>query len=59
MKKLQLERIAPDLPAREFFSKYVSKRRPVVLSGLLDDPTFQGRKWVRSSLQTSGVRHLC
>ncbi|KAI0665513.1 Clavaminate synthase-like protein [Trametes maxima] len=42
---LQLERVSPGLSAEEFFSKYVSKRRPVVLTGLLDDPSFQGRKW--------------
>ncbi|PIL26363.1 hypothetical protein GSI_12119 [Ganoderma sinense ZZ0214-1] len=45
VKKLKLERINPDLSAEEFFSKYVSKRRPVVLTGLLDDPAFEGRKW--------------
>ncbi|KAI0640863.1 Clavaminate synthase-like protein [Trametes meyenii] len=44
-KTQQLERVSPTLSAEEFFSKYVSKRRPVVLTGLLDDPSFQGRKW--------------
>ncbi|KAI0776537.1 cupin-like domain-containing protein [Trametes elegans] len=43
--KLQLERVSPDLPAKEFFAKYVSSRKPVIITGLLDDPTFQGRKW--------------
>ncbi|KAI8992729.1 cupin-like domain-containing protein [Trametes punicea] len=43
--QLQLERVPPDIPAKEFFSKYVSKRTPVIISGLLDDPSFQGRKW--------------
>ncbi|KAH9852873.1 Clavaminate synthase-like protein [Lenzites betulinus] len=44
-KTLQLERILPSLPAEEFFLKYVSKRKPVIVSGLLDDATFLGRKW--------------
>ncbi|CDO75153.1 hypothetical protein BN946_scf184590.g10 [Trametes cinnabarina] len=44
-KTLQLERISPDISAKEFFSSYVSKRRPVIVSGLLDDPSFQGPKW--------------
>ncbi|EJF58902.1 Clavaminate synthase-like protein [Dichomitus squalens LYAD-421 SS1] len=43
--KLKLERIAPSTSAQDFFTKYVSKRRPVIISGLLDDPSFQGRKW--------------
>ena len=47
VKKLKLERIDPNVSAEEFFSKYVSKRQPVILTGLLDDPAFQGRKWVR------------
>ena len=47
VKKLKLERIDPGVPAEEFFSKYVSKRRPVILTGLLDDDAFGGRKWVR------------
>ncbi|KAI1787097.1 Clavaminate synthase-like protein [Ganoderma leucocontextum] len=45
MKKLKLERVDPTLSAEDFFAKYVSKRRPVILTGLLDDPAFQGRKW--------------
>ncbi|KAM5534131.1 hypothetical protein V8D89_012151 [Ganoderma adspersum] len=45
VKKLGLERIDPNVSAEQFFSKYVSKRRPVILTGLLDDPTFEGRKW--------------
>ncbi|KAI0753820.1 cupin-like domain-containing protein [Fomes fomentarius] len=45
MKKPQLERIPPSLPAHDFFSRYVSKRKPVIVSGLLDDPAFQGTKW--------------
>lgn len=52
-KTLQLESIDPGLSAREFFSKYVSKRQPVVLKGLLDDHAFKGKKWV--SLQKSAV----
>ncbi|KAI9060374.1 Clavaminate synthase-like protein [Trametes sanguinea] len=44
-KKLQLERISPGVTAEEFFSKYVSQRKPVIVSGLLDDASFYGRKW--------------
>ncbi|KAI0632596.1 cupin-like domain-containing protein [Trametes polyzona] len=43
--KLQLDRVSPDVSAEEFFKTYVSKRRPVIISGLLDDPSFQGQKW--------------
>ncbi|KAI0692249.1 cupin-like domain-containing protein [Cerioporus squamosus] len=44
-KKLQLDRIDPSISAEEFFSQFVSKRKPVVLRGLLDDTTFKGRQW--------------
>ncbi|OSC98320.1 Clavaminate synthase-like protein [Trametes coccinea BRFM310] len=44
-KHLQLERISPDTSAEKFFSEYVSQRKPVIVSGLLDDASFQGRKW--------------
>ncbi|KAH9900715.1 Clavaminate synthase-like protein [Cubamyces lactineus] len=44
-KKLHLERVSPVLSATEFFARYVSKRTPVIITGLLDDPSFQGRKW--------------
>ncbi|OJT14557.1 JmjC domain-containing protein 4 [Trametes pubescens] len=40
-----LERVSPELSAEEFFAKYVSSRRPVILTGLLDDAAFKGRKW--------------
>ncbi|KAI0328819.1 Clavaminate synthase-like protein [Cubamyces sp. BRFM 1775] len=45
-RKLQLERVSPEVPATEFFAKYVSKRTPVIITGLLDDPSFRGRKWM-------------
>ncbi len=45
-KKLKLERVDPGTSAEEFFSRFVSKRKPVVLSGLLDDATFKGKQWV-------------
>lgn len=45
-KTLMLERVSPELSAEEFFAKYVSKRRPVILTGLIDDVAFQGRNWV-------------
>ncbi|RDX43373.1 Clavaminate synthase-like protein [Lentinus brumalis] len=44
-KKLKLERVDPGTSAEEFFSRFVSKRKPVVLSGLLDDATFKGKQW--------------
>ncbi|RPD58645.1 Clavaminate synthase-like protein [Lentinus tigrinus ALCF2SS1-7] len=44
-KKLKLERIDPSTSAEEFFSNFVSKRKPVVLRGLLNDNAFKGRQW--------------
>lgn len=45
-KTLMLERVSPELSAEEFFAKYVSNRRPVILTGLIDDAAFQGQNWV-------------
>ncbi|GJE92988.1 cupin-like domain-containing protein [Phanerochaete sordida] len=35
----------PSVSAEEFFSKYISKRVPVIVKGLLDDADFKGRNW--------------
>ena len=48
VKKLKLERIDPGTEAEKFFTNFVSKRKPVVLTGLLDDPAFKGKQWVWS-----------
>ncbi|EKM52738.1 uncharacterized protein PHACADRAFT_211957 [Phanerochaete carnosa HHB-10118-sp] len=35
----------PTASAEDFFSKYISKRLPVIVKGLLDDEHFKGRNW--------------
>jgi len=40
-----LGHVDPDITADEFFSQYVSKRQPVIIKGLPDDPSFQAQKW--------------
>ncbi|PCH42780.1 Clavaminate synthase-like protein [Wolfiporia cocos MD-104 SS10] len=42
---LDVERIEASIPAAEFFEKFVSKRKPVVLNGLPDDPSFKAQRW--------------
>ncbi|KAI0742244.1 cupin-like domain-containing protein [Daedaleopsis nitida] len=42
---LSIERVDPALSAEEFFSRYVSKRRPVIITGLIDDPSFKVGIW--------------
>ncbi|OBZ74962.1 JmjC domain-containing protein 4 [Grifola frondosa] len=40
-----LGRIDPSTPAEEFFTEYVSKRKPVIIRALLDDSSFHAQKW--------------
>ncbi|KAH9926622.1 Clavaminate synthase-like protein [Epithele typhae] len=46
---LQLARIDPSISAQDFYAEYISKRRPVILTGLLDDTSFKGEKWTNMS----------
>ncbi|KZT05153.1 Clavaminate synthase-like protein [Laetiporus sulphureus 93-53] len=40
-----VDHITPGIAAETFFKDYISRRRPVVLSGLPDDASFQATKW--------------
>lgn len=42
----QPKSIVPNVPADEFFKNFVSRRRPAIIKGLLDDETFKARQWV-------------
>lgn len=42
----QPKSIIPNVPADEFFKNFVSRRRPAIIKGLLDDEAFKARQWV-------------
>ena len=42
----QPKSIVPNVPADEFFKNFVSRRRPAIIKGLLDDEAFKARQWV-------------
>ncbi|KAH9924134.1 Clavaminate synthase-like protein [Amylocystis lapponica] len=50
---LRLGHVAADIAAGEFFSNYISKRQPVVIVGLPDDPSFRADKWTDLDYLTS------
>lgn len=46
-----LDTVLPSVDAADFFSTYISKRKPVVIKGLLDDAAFKGRNWVSTLVE--------
>ncbi|KAG8942746.1 hypothetical protein FRC04_003516 [Tulasnella sp. 424] len=45
MTGLPLDTLDPNIDPQEFFSNYVAKRKPAILRGLPNDPTFRAKKW--------------
>ncbi|KAH9922387.1 cupin-like domain-containing protein [Fomitopsis serialis] len=41
----QLESTEPHLSATEFFTNFVSQRKPAIITGLPNDPSFAAQKW--------------
>ncbi|KAG9043358.1 hypothetical protein FS837_009701 [Tulasnella sp. UAMH 9824] len=58
MTSLQVDKVDPSIHPLEFFSNYVSKRKPAILRGLPNDPEFKARKWTDMAYLKERAGHV-